>query len=161
MKAVGGKEKPWGPAFTMMLESKSLPFAWRGSGGDTTFTAPDILVPANAREMLRDAKFLRADYEDFDFEELLTARDATSVLNIHDNKFTRIRREHFADAAAPDGRIAFEAVVDAACDWVAPSELGARTGRSPHECFTELWRSGLLRTLLGWPRGAAERQMGL
>lgn len=161
MKAVGGREKPWGPAFAMMLDEKSLPFFWRGRGELGRIIAEDIFVSPTARDRLQEMDFCKADYPEFKFDDCLTVRDATRLLNIHDTKFSKIRQQHFATAVTADGRLAKRAVIDAARDWISPGELGARTGRTPHECFTELYRTDLPRTLLGWPRTDAERHMKL
>jgi hypothetical protein len=161
MRAIGGREKPWGPAFAMMLKGDTLPFAWRRAGDSTGVAIDDIFVPREARELFQAAVFSKADYPNFNFDELLTARDATKLLNIHDNKFAKIRKDHFAHAVAPDGRLAAEAVIDAGRNWVSPGELGARTGRTPYDCFQELAKTQLQRTLLGWPRDAAEARMKL
>lgn len=161
MKAVGGREKPWGPAYAMMLDEKSLPFYWRSCGELGRIIAENIFVSPTARDRLREMDFCQADYPEFKFDDCLTVRDATRLLNIHDTKFSKIRLQHFATAVTADGRLAKRAVIAAARDWISPGELGARTGRTPHECFTELYRTDLPRTLLGWPRTDAERHMKL
>lgn len=67
----------------MMLDTQALPFAWRVDGGTTGVATADILMPPGAHEVLRDARFAGTDLPNFAFDELLTSRDATSVLNIH------------------------------------------------------------------------------
>ncbi|MEJ7777024.1 MAG: hypothetical protein WKF52_06545 [Sphingomicrobium sp.] len=153
-KAIGGRQKPWGPIFLLLLEG-AIPFAIRACKGPMTSR---IVVNLGALKVFAGLSFDRneAKYSDFPFDDHMTKRDAGDALNLSPKAYTPLLSE-IARIDRPQGRsVPVVAVEELAAAYVSFTELAARWRVNPQTIYRYAWREGLSISSAGLERSKAE-----
>lgn len=156
MSAIGGRPKPWGPALTMMLHDRSLPYHAPVGADSPSINIPNFLVPPSAQDVLRVAHFDRTAYPHVAFETVVTCWDAAEILNLANGRRGSIHAEMIAAGALNKGPMTLDKVASVGAEWITNREIAVRTGRPWGEWSRKLASIGLTRSFFGWPRRPVE-----
>lgn len=157
MRAIGGREKPWGPVLIAMIEGE-IGFSL---GEGHTKTLERIRILKSDAPKLIATQFDRAAYRDFSFENTINGRDAEELLNIFPKATPKARKEGSLPKQV-DGAYQRHAILELATRYISVSEVLARwNGRNKQLPAPFRGRgSPLIKSgALGWRRDLVEREM--
>lgn len=122
MKAVGGRPKPWGPAYAMLLNGE-LPYCL--ASGDLPLSDL-VLVDASAASILASL-FLHEDVA-AKLSPLMSKIDAGELLNLNPKRTTAVLAGYETGAGSHAKAVPLEAVLRIARRHISAAEIAARRG---------------------------------
>ncbi|WP_294353690.1 hypothetical protein [uncultured Sphingomonas sp.] len=156
MRAIGGREKPWGPVIVALLN------------GDIAFTLTDgkgrllerVYIPLDYFDDICNSWFDRTKYPSFSFEEQINWRDTEELLNI----FPKAKPIALSQGVIPlpvAGANERVSILDLAQRNISESEILARWNRSNRRLPSPLKGRNRIPKLsaLGWDREVVELAM--
>jgi hypothetical protein len=156
MRAIGGREKPWGPVIVAMLRGD---IAFSLDEGDGKFLERVRILSGHLHKVVA-LQFDTTDHPDFAFDATINGRDTEELLNIFP-KSTRVARDEGALPAPVDGAHIRAVILNLASKNISESEVLARWNGANRRLPAPLQgRRRLLRiSKLGWDRTAVEMAM--
>lgn len=119
-----------------------------------------ISVRAVDLNTVRSASFVRSDYPDFPFLQLMSKKDAGTALNLHPRKALEILSD-WPSHHGHEGTVPVEAVEQLVAEFVSPAELGIRLGCAMLGAIRAAERFGIYpSSLAGFDRQAIIDQFG-
>jgi hypothetical protein len=158
MKAVGGRFKPWGPAFEALLASKIAftvddaegPFVHRirVAAKNSAFIAALVFTPATPPRLVPSA--------------MMSKDDAADVLNIGSRQANVLFSDVPTKKGCREKTLVVDDVLAMASRSISSSELAARRGVIPQTAYADAVRARIQsHGLAGFCRAGAEAEFGL
>ena len=158
MKRVGGRRKPWGPAFRELL-GRRVPYLIAPGGKPLT---QRILIAASDAPEIAALAFRPSVPVRFAFADMMSKQDAGETLNLAAKQCT----EHFASVPTKVGQRAKSLpvadVLATAARSITPTEVAARLGTSAQSAYARLRAEGVpSHGIVGFCRTTAEEALSL
>ncbi|HEY0312260.1 MAG TPA: hypothetical protein VGC56_07160 [Allosphingosinicella sp.] len=141
MKAVGGRLKPWGPAFRALIDN-SLHLDERLDFVLAPGVAPlsrRVLIARTDIEQLRALTFDPADpaHKQIVYADTMSKCDAAEVLNVGSHQSTALLGAITTRAGTREKLVPVPYVLDLAKTHISAAEIGMRRGIPPHSAWRE------------------------
>lgn len=149
MRGIGGREKPWGPVLSALLNRR-----WPYFLGRRGCVVREIYVDASDVDDIRALTFNRTDWPEFPFSPTIHQTDACDILNVPNRSRHVIKSHAVGDS---DGKWVFirEAVANIAAKTVTSAELQARHFLNPKTAGARIRRARLSTHMFGFERATA------
>lgn len=158
MKVIGGRRKPWGPIFKMLLEGE---LKYEVATGFSTL-APAIHIPVAEVVRLPSVHFDRTRGRPLVFSDLMSKRDAGETLNLGPVQATEL----LADLVTPTGSrtpaVPVDMVEQLARKYISTAELAWRLQVQNRRAYLMAKHAGVTHSYPGgFCRSEAEERLNL
>ena len=152
MRAIGGREKPWGPVLAALADG-AIPFALGAPRGPHPQFAFDIMVRWRDMPGIVAMEFHVGDFPDAMFEPDVSTRDALETLNSTSRHHGSLKAVLGVGDKRP--RLPREQIIELARVRISPGEVGMRWTNGSRKRQGTLWSLPRL-DVLGWCRADVE-----